>query len=209
MSHQDQGSIIALHHYAHARPITCTFVSGNLENFFTVRIKGPLGVYINIQKGDPVTFGTIDYSNGNVYGGFILARNDSDITISPDMTSFKVERRKTARHPVSLLGSVRRRSDMSGGGSHAWIKDISYEGIRICTECDLEVNDEIIVNISDQSKAFDLEGSIVRKSMLFGRNEYGIQMIFKHKSSVSTVRDAVDSLVMQERKLIMDHFSAL
>lgn len=209
MSHQDPGSIIALRHYSHSRPITCTFVSGNLENFFTVRIKGPLGTYINIIKGDPITFGTVNDSQTNVYGGFILSRNESDITISPDMTSFQVERRKNTRYPVSLLGSIKRSSDKLNASSPVWIKDISYEGIRICTECEFEVNDEIVINIYDQNRVFDLEGSIIRKSILFGRNEYGVQIIFKYKSTVYSVRDTIDSLVLQEKRLITNHLSLI
>lgn len=208
MSHQDTGSVIALRHYSHSKPITCTFVSGDLENFFTVRIKGPLGTYINIVKGDPITFGIIDNDNTNVYGGFILSRNERDITISPDMTSFPVERRKNVRHPVSLLGSIKRSSDRVGGASPAWIKDISYEGIRICTECDLEVDDEIVINIFDQNRVFNLEGSVIRRSTLFGRNEYGILMTFKYKSSIFSVRDTIDSLVLQEKRLIISHLSS-
>ncbi len=209
MGHQDTGSIMALRHYSHSKPITCSFVSGNLENFFSVRIKGPLGTYISIFKGDPVTFGTIDGNQTNVYGGFILSKNENDITISPDMTSFQVERRKNIRHPVSLLGSVRHMSGRSNSSSPAWIKDISYEGIRICTECDFEVNDEVIINIFDQNRVVDLEGAIVRKSMLFGRNEYGVLISFRYKSSVFSVRDTIDSLVLQEKKLIISHLSGL
>lgn len=209
MSHQEPGSILALRHYSHSKPITCSFVSGNLENFFTVRIKGPLGTYINILKGDPVMFGTIDSNQANVFGGFILSRNDSDITISPDMTSFQVERRKNIRYPVSLLGSVKRLNDRQNSASTAWIKDISYEGIRICTESQYDVNEEIAINIFDQSRVLDLQGSIVRKSTLFGRNEYGVQMTFKYKSSVFSVRETIDSLVKQEKMLIINHLSSI
>jgi hypothetical protein len=207
MGQQEPGSILALRHYSHSKPFTCSFVSGNLENFFTVRIKGPLGVYISIAKGDPVTFGTIENDQANVFGGFILSRNDTDITISPDMTSFQVERRKNTRHPVSLLGSVKRISERSNGTSTAWIKDISYEGIRLCTDCAFEVNDEIAIHIFDQNRVLDLEGSVVRKSTLFGRNEYGVQLIFKYKSSVFSIRYAIDSLVQQERDLILSHLT--
>jgi hypothetical protein len=159
-------------------------------------------------KGDPVTFGTTDNNGTNVYGGFILSKNDNDITISPDMTSFQVERRKNIRYPVSLLGSVKHQSNRTGA-SPVWIKDISYEGIRICTECNFEVNDDLVINIFDQNRVFDLEGSVVRKSVLFGRNEYGVLMTFRYKSSVFSVRDTIDSLVLQEKRLIISHLTGL
>ncbi len=209
MGHQDAGSILALRHYSHSKPITCSFVSGNLENFFSVRIKGPLGTYINILKGDPVTFGMIDGDQTNIYGGFILSKTESDITISPDMTSFQLERRKNIRHPVSLIGSIRLMSGTSGSSSPVWIKDISYEGIRICTECNFEVNDEVIININNENRVFDLEGAIVRKSTLFGRNEYGVLISFRYKSSVFSVRETIDSLVHEEKRLFSNHLSGL
>jgi|LSQX01.1.fsa_nt_gb hypothetical protein len=199
---------IALRHFSHTKPISCAFVSGNLESFFTVRIKRPIGSYLNITKGDPVTFVQIDENEPRIYGGFILSRSENDITISPDMTSFKEERRRNERYPVSLLGSIRNTSKKTSA-SPAWIKDISYEGIRICAECNLEVNDNVDVNVFGQNMVLDLEGSIVRKSSLFGRIEYGVIMSFRYKSSVFSSRDTIDSLILQEKRLIVNYFEEL
>jgi hypothetical protein len=41
--------------------------------------------------------------------------------------------------------------------------------------------------------------------MLFGRNEYGIQITYRYKSSVFSIRESIDYLVEQERRLIEDH----
>lgn len=206
MSQQDTESIMALRHFSHTKPITCSFISGNLESFFSVRIKGPLGVYINISKGDPITFGKLDNNEPNIYGGFILSKNEGDITISPDMTSFKVERRKNIRYPVSLMGSIKNISGRSSS-STAWIKDISYEGMRLCAECDLEVNDEVELNICEQTQVHTMEGTVVRKASLFGRNEYGILLSFRYKSSIFTSRDIIDHMILQEKKLFYNHLT--
>ncbi len=135
-----------------------------------------------------------------------MSKNESDITISPDMTSFKVERRKNVRYPVSLMGSIKNMSDRSSG-SPVWIKDVSYEGLRLCAECDLGVNDDIELNVFVQTQVYTLDGTVVRKASLFGKNEYGILLSFRYKSSIFTVRETIDYLVLQEKKLFLNHLA--
>jgi hypothetical protein len=40
---------------------------------------------------------------------------------------------------------------------------------------------------------------------MFGRSEYGVQLEFKYKNMVFNIRDYVDNLVSQERRLIENH----
>lgn len=208
MSHPCSSLVMALRHFSLSKPVTCTMISGNLENFFSVRIKGPLGTYFSISKGDPVTFGLLDNNEPSVYGGFILSKAENDIVISPDMTSFRVERRKNTRFPLSLLGTIKQQTSKFGGSS-AMIKDISYEGVRLYTETFFEVDDNIEVNIGVDNRVLALEGKIIRKVPLFGRNEYGIQFLFRYKSSVFSARENIDYLIMQENRLIETHLTAL
>ncbi len=208
MGSSDTGSVMALRHFSLSKPITCILISGNLENFFTIRIKGPIGEYFSISKGDPIIFGKIDNNTPNIYGGFVLSKAENDITISPDMTSFKEERRKNARFPVSLLGYVKHTNNKESSAT-AWVKDISYEGIRICTESVFQLNDKIEISICIQNKVLNIEGIIIRRSSLFGRNEYGILMSFRYKNSVFSVRENIDSLVAQEKWLIENHLLSL
>lgn len=198
------GPVMALRHFSLSRPLTCSLISGNLENFFTLRINGPVGIYVDIVKGDPIIFCRLDNGTSDICGGFVLSKMESDITISPDVTSFKVERRKSPRFPVSILGYTNHVNDKKCSFP-VWIKDISYDGLRIYTEADFNVKDRIGVNICISGKVLDIDGTIVRSSVLFGRNEYGIQITYRYKSSVFSIRESIDYLVEQERRLIEDH----
>jgi len=111
MSHQ-KADYLALLHFSKSKPLTCALVSGTIDNFFTVKLNEPMDPFNDISKGDPVTFGKIDKDDkGNevkIFGGFALSKADEDeLTISPDMSSFDVERRKSTRHPVSIFGYIK------------------------------------------------------------------------------------------------------
>lgn len=209
MSHSNQ-ELLALRHYARAKPLTCNLVSGNLSSFFTVKTSEPLDLYCNISKGDPVIFGKLDNKKEtNIYGGFVLSRTENDdITISPDITTCVKERRQNTRYPVSIFGYIKHGSNKENTSS-AWIKDMSYEGLRICTETSMEVDDSIDINICVYNKVLNIEGMVVRKTVLYGRNEYGIMITFRYKSLVFSIRQNIDYLVMQERRLIQNHLAAL
>jgi hypothetical protein len=202
------GAVLVLRHYSMPRPITCSLISGNLRNFFTIRIKGPVGTYVEIAKGDPVVFGTLDNDVSDICGGFILSKMDRDITITPDIKSFPVERRKSQRYPVSLQGYINHVNDKKCSVP-VWIKDISYEGLRIHTETSYNVGDRIGIDICTSIGVPGIEGNIVRSSVLFGRNEYGIELSFRYRSSISTIRGSIDFLIREEKKMIEDQLMAL
>ena len=202
------GAVLVLRHYSMPRPITCSLVSGNLKSFFTIRINGPIGTYVDIAKGDPVTFGTLDNDVSNICGGFILSRMDRDITITPDIKSFPVERRKSRRYPVSLQGYISHANNKKCSVP-VWIKDISYDGVRIYTEACFNVSDRIGIDICTNTSIPEIEGTIVRCSVLFSRNEYGVELSFRYRSSISTIRGSIDFLIREEKKMIEDHLLAL
>jgi len=197
---------LALRHYSRSKPVTCSLISGTLDNFFTVKLNDALDIYNDISKGDPVLFGKCENEQETkIIGGFVLSKaENNEITVSPDMTSFKLERRHNPRYPVSIFGYIKHGAAKENVSS-AWIKDISYEGLRICTDSLLEVEDSVEVNICISNSVFNIEGVIVRKKSLYGRNEYGIQITFRYKSSVYTTREYVDNLISQEKRLLENH----
>lgn len=202
MNPSDPGSLIALRHFSLDRPVTCSLVSGDLENFFTIRLTGPIGKYMEIYKGDPIIFSLMASDTSDICGGFILSRKESNITISPDITpSIIAERRKSPRYPVSLLGSI---SHVNGRECEipARVKDISQNGIRIYTESEFNVQDHIGIRICAGDIELDIEGAVVRCARLFGRNEYGIQLIHRHKKAEAAVRANIEALVEREKKMI-------
>lgn len=204
---------LALLHFSKSKPLTCALVSGTTDNFFTVRLSEPMDPFNDISKGDPVTFGRIDKTDQgrevNIFGGFVLSKADEDeLTISPDMTSYDVERRRSVRHPVSIFGYIKhghRKENLSS----ICIKDISYDGLRICTETELAVEDNIEVNICVFDNVLNIDGTVVRKRPMFGKSEYGVQLEFKYKNMVFNIRDYVDNLVQQEKRLLANHLLAM
>lgn len=201
---------LALRHYSRSRPVTCSLISGTIDNFFTVKLKDAFDIYKDITKGDPVLFGKCGKEQETkIIGGFVLSKaENNEITVSPDILSFELERRHNPRYPVSIFGYIKH-GPVKENVSSAWIKDISYEGLRICTDSILEVEDSIDVNICISNRVFNIEGIIVRKKLLYGRNEYGIQITFRYKSSVFTTREYVDNLILQERKMLENHLQTL
>lgn len=212
MSHQ-KSDYLALLHYSKSKPLTCALVSGSVDNFFTVKLKEPMDPFHEILKGDPVTFGKIGIDEEGkkvqIFGGFVLSKADNDeLTISPDMTSFAVERRKSVRYPVSIFGYIKhglRKENLSS----VCIKDISYDGLRICTETELQVKDNIEVNICVFDNVLNIDGTVVRKRPMFDKSEYGVALEFKYKDMVYKIRDYVDNLISQERRLLENHLLAM
>lgn len=202
--------ILALRHFSRSKPVTCSLISGNLDNFFTVKLDDSLDINSDISKGDPITFGMLDKENeAKIIGGFVLAKTeDNEVTVSPDMTSFAVERRHSPRYPVSIFGYLKHGLNKENIAS-AWIKDISYEGIRLCTDTRLEVQDSIEVNICVSNHVLNIEGLVVRRKALYDRSEYGVQLTFRYKDLVFSTREYVDNLVSQEKKLIENHLISI
>ena len=93
-----------------------------------------LSVYTWISsRGDPIIFCRLDNGTSDICGGFVLSKMGKHITISPDVTSFKVERRRKAQEfPASILGCTNHVNDKKCSFP-VWIKDISYDGLRIYT----------------------------------------------------------------------------
>lgn len=212
MSHQ-KADYLALLHYSKSKPLTCALVSGAIDNFFTVKLNEPMDPFNDISKGDPVTFGKIDKDDKDkevkIFGGFVLSKADeNELTISPDMTSFSVERRRSERHPVSIFGYIKH-GERKENVSSICIKDISYDGLRICTETELKVEDSVEVNICIFDNVLNIDGTVVRKRPMFGKSEYGVQLEFKYKNMVFNIRDYVDNLVAQEKKLLENHLLAM
>lgn len=204
-----KGYLLSLRHYSRTKPVACSVVHGNFTSFFTVKMHEPYNQCSGIFKGDPITFGKMDGENEvSLFGGFVLTtdENNSSITVSPDLTSFAVERRKNFRYPVSIIAYIKHGTSNT---SSAWIKDMSYEGVRLLSDAELAVEENIQINICVSNSVFDLEGMVVRKSVLYGRNEYGVLLSFRYKSSVFSTREYIDNYILQEKKIIENHLAMI
>lgn len=208
--HKENCKILALHHYSRMKPLKCSIVSGDIDNFFTVKAKEKIEFENDIVKGDPVIIGTpAGNDDVRVFGGSVIAINKDTgtLVISPDKVLNFPNRREHERFPVSLFGYIRCHED-SKGKSFACIKDMSYGGFRIYTGADLKTGDSIELDIYFDHNVFSVSGIVVRQSVCYGRNEYGIQIIYREKDSISTVKDYLDRLLENEKELLKRHLVA-
>lgn len=88
----------------------------------------------------------------------------------------KINRRKSFRVGVSIMGSMIR-----GGDSpvNVYVRDVSASGFSITTERDLNIGEEITVRYSDMGIKLSLTGNIVRsvKNEEEGKNVYGCKLL--------------------------------
>lgn len=86
----------------------------------------------------------------------------------------KINRRKSFRVGVSIMGSLIR-----GGDSpvNVYVRDVSASGFSITTERILEIGEEITVRYTDMGIKLSLTGNIVRTVTEEGKNVYGCKLL--------------------------------
>ena len=197
--------ILALRHYSRLRPINCNIVSGSTDSFFTVKINDPIDV--DIRKGDPVTFGKLENeSNTKILGGSIISASSNNLVISSDSNKCEIERRKNERYPVSIYGNIKF-GPKKQITTTIWVKDISCDGLRILTDAKLGLNEDIEIDLFNQNNLLNLECKVVRKSSLYDRNEYGLQIKFRDKNAIFSLREYLDILIKNEKRIIKNLLS--
>ena len=192
--------ILALRHYSRLKPINCNIVSGSTDSFFTVKINDPID--IDLKKGDPVTFGKLENeSNAKILGGFVISASSNNIVISSDSNKFEIESKKNERYPVSIYGNIKfglKKQSMST----IWVKDISCDGLRILTDAILGLNEDIEIDLFNQNNLLNLECKVVRRSSSYDRNEYGLEIKFRDKNAIFGLREYLDILIKNEKRII-------
>ncbi|MCX7708390.1 MAG: PilZ domain-containing protein [Clostridia bacterium] len=198
-------SILSIRHYFQLKPITGTIISGDPSNFFTVKITEDYALGKNILKGDPVLYSSFsDIDDIQVKGGSVITilEKDKQMIISPDKEfNSMIERRQYERHPVSLHGNMR----ILNSGQKATpvcIKDMSYSGFRIYSQADLNAGDTIEVDVYLHNNILTIQGTVMRKSICYGRNEYGIQIVYRDKNSMYSIKDYMDKMLQNEKDLL-------
>lgn len=86
----------------------------------------------------------------------------------------KINRRKSFRVGVSIMGSLIR-----GGDSpvNVYVRDVSASGFSITTERILEIGEEITVRYTDMGIKLSLTGNVVRTVTEEGKNVYGCKLL--------------------------------
>lgn len=196
--------LLVIRHYSYLKPIPCTVVSGNTNSFFTVKMLEPANIENSIIKGDPLIFGSLDEKDNVVlHGGNVIAfvEAEGNIVITPDKIFDGSDRRQYERFPVSLSGNLVYYGDTKKR-SHAFLKDMSYSGFRLYSNADLSEGDEVEVDVFLHNNMLNVSAKVVRKSVFYGRHEYGVQVIFRDKGSIYATQDFMDKLRVYEKELI-------
>lgn len=185
-------------HYSSEKPLNGEIIRGKAGEFITAKV---FCSEINcFRRGDPVVIGHLDSSTTvgvKCFGGNIVDtyKSHNMILISPDKPYNDVERRQYPRHRVSLAGYIRSNVNKN---EEIWVKDISYAGLGIYSEVDMDVNAMVTVDMFMGGIMYTSEGMIIRKAAAYGRKEYGIQLLHRDKQSIYYTQDLINNYLEKE-----------
>lgn len=199
---------LVLRHYNKFKPISCSLLSGDINKLFTVKFDDNEFNGDEILKGDPVLIGVLHGEDMEVNGGSIVgvtSQEDQFIVCSNEIVKMSKEfdKREYDRYPASLLGDIKLVD--SNKREPACIKNISYSGMGIYSTGDFEENDIVEITIYLSNSVSKYDGTIVRKTKVYGRHEYGIQIIHRDKGSIEVTKSQLFGLVQSERELMYRH----
>jgi hypothetical protein len=180
-------------HYECKIPILCDIKNSSVDNFFSVELADEIS--FSLHKGDPVVIGILVEHNIEILGGSvvnIIYNNDSlkSLLILTDNKRVPFERRKHIRLPTSLYCVISKDNIII---SEACIKDISYSGLRIYTNSQFEIDDQVDINIFFLDETGQLKCSFVRKANRYDKMEYGLNIIHD-KESMELIERITESI---------------
>lgn len=200
---------LVLRHYNKLKPINCTVISGDTNKMFTVEFSDNECKGIEMLKGDPVLIGTLNEDDSmQLIGGSVVGctyQTDKYIICSSEMAvmSKEMEKRKYERYPTSLLGEIKLVN--SNKRASVCLKDFSYSGVGVYSTENFEVEDSVEIQIYLSNTVVVYDGTVIRKTVSFGRNEYGISIIHRDKNSMYSTQAMLNNLVQSEKDLMYKH----
>ena len=200
---------LVLKHYNKLKPINCIVISGDTNKLFTVKLDDNESSGVEIIKGDPILIGELNTNESiRISGGSVVSASPRDeklIICSNEVVNVpkELDKRGYDRYLVSLLGDIK----VIGSNKRetACIKDISYSGMCIYSTGDYSINENLEITIYLSNNVSKFDGTVIRKSTLFGRNEYGIQIIHRDKTSMETTKTQLFTLIQNEKELMYRH----
>lgn len=200
---------LVLRHYNKVKPMNCEIVSGDTKKVFTVKLCNEEKNGAEIIKGDPVLIGflnsdeTLYLSGGNVVGAI---PNEEEYIIhsnNPENIAFETERRQYERFPTSLIGEMKLVD--SNRREPVCIKDFSYAGMCLYSTDDFNKDDEVEISVFLSNSVIKYDATIVRKTVRFGRFEYGIQLTHRDKNSMYYTQNQLTSFILSEKEIMYRH----
>jgi hypothetical protein len=200
---------LVLRHYNKLKPINCTVVSGDTNKLFTVKFDDNEGSETEIIKGDPILIGILRGEEDlQVNGGCVVGatpQEDKYIIASNEVIQIpsNLDKREFERYPTSILADIK--SIETNIRESACIKDISFSGMCIYSTGEYNIDDPVEVTLYLSNNVAKYDGSVVRKSRTYGRNEYGIQILHRDKNAMYSTQNQLANLMQNERELMYRH----
>ncbi len=197
---------LVLRHFNKVKPMHCTVVSGDTQKVFTVKLCNEEKNGAQILKGDPVLIGflnsdeTLYLSGGNVIGAIPKEEEYIIHANNPENIAFETERRQYERFPTSLTGEIKLAN--SSKREPICIKDFSYAGMCIYSTDDFEKDDEVEISAFLSNNVIKYDATIARKTVNFGRCEYGIQLTHRDKNSMYATQNQLTSFILSEKEIM-------
>ncbi len=195
---------LVLRHYNKLKPINCKVVSGDKDNLFTVEIIDSECKGLEVIKGDPILIGTLNNDDSlNISGGSVIGFNEQNnryILCKNELLSNTVERREFERYPTSLIGEIKCQN--TNNREILFLKDFSYLGMGAYSTGEFDIDDIVDISIYLSNNVATFDGTVIRKRINFGRNEYGIQILHRDKNSMFSTQSQLINIVQNEKNLI-------
>jgi len=200
---------LVLRHYNKLKPINCTVISGETNKLFTIELADNEGKDLDMIKGDPVLIGVLNSDDSiHINGGSVVGATQQEnkyIICSSEIRHMtnEIDKRQYERYPTSLLGQIKLLN--SNKRENLCLKDISYSGMCIYSTGDFSVKDNVEISIYLSNSVAVYDGTVKGKTINFGRNEYGIQIIHRNKNSMYAIQTQVTNLIQTDKDLIFKH----
>ncbi|NTV91347.1 MAG: PilZ domain-containing protein [Clostridiales bacterium] len=187
-----KGKLVTIQHYSLSHLFSGQIVEASGDG---AKIKlVSRSVIRNLKEHDPVVLGIDQDEQLLIAGSNIRAldKNDDVMELQLDKEVKEFNRRLYERFPVSLYSDIF--SYRTGKKHFSTIKDISENGMRIYTDTELSVNEDLEVSIYFSRSVIFLRCVVVREAKLQGYSDYGLMIKHDSASTLNTMREFIRTI---------------
>ncbi len=199
------GDIVSLSHYSssfHAKTIVVDVYRDISDDIVSVKFSCEFSG-ASFLDGDPVVIGL--ERNDKIYmtSCYVVEviPSKSIVKLAVNNEEYIVNSRAHERYPVSIYVDVFR--VLGDQESVAIAKNISYEGLMICSKCEFGEGEALNVNIYIKDTFVKAGTKIMWKMRHNSDFEYGLKIIFMEYNSQSALWNYIDKLKHEQEEFII------
>ncbi|WP_010250187.1 PilZ domain-containing protein [Acetivibrio cellulolyticus] len=194
------GEVVTLKHYS-GKKINKGVISNINENYFIIKPDKDFLIF-NFFDNDPIVMGFEDENIVNICESTVsnidYQQNTFGLTVNNVITI--TDRRVTQRFPVSLCAYILDDEEKN----FAYIRNMSLEGLSICSKLEYEKGQSIRINTTIEDKALEFEALVVWKSASKYGYEYGLEYNQTDKMTMDSIEHCIEILrLTQEFAVVM------